>query len=105
MEVDRAQPDKDSAVYRISGAFFFGTAAGVAVALDRPGEQPDSYVIDFSAVPVVDSTAAATIAAFARKAGERGAKVVVTGANAGVRRALLSQGVKRPVAVFRSKRT
>ena len=101
MEIESAPTDQDSAVFRISGAFFFGTAAGVAVALDRPGEQPQRYVIDFSAVPVIDSTAAATIAAFARKAGDRGAKVVVTGANAGVRRALLSQGVRRPIAVFR----
>jgi SulP family sulfate permease len=103
MEIKQDAPnqDQDGAVYRISGAFFFGTAAGVAIALDRPGEQPKRYVIEFSAVPVIDSTAAATIAAFARKAGDRGAMVVVCGANAGVRRALLSQGVRRPIAVFR----
>jgi len=103
MEVESDLPNSDNAVYRFSGAFFFGTAAGVAAALDRPGEPPKSYVIDFAAVPVIDSTAAATIAAFARKAAGRGAKVVVTGANAGVRRALLSQGVRRPIAVYRGK--
>ncbi|HMA52754.1 MAG TPA: sodium-independent anion transporter, partial [Magnetospirillaceae bacterium] len=105
MEIERDTDVQDSAVYRISGAFFFGTAAGVAAALDRPGEQPNSYVIDLSAVPVVDSTAAATIAAFVRKAGERGARVVVTGANARVRRALLIQGVRRPTAIFQRSRT
>ncbi|MGE3968981.1 MAG: SulP family inorganic anion transporter, partial [Dongiaceae bacterium] len=53
--------DPDIVVYRISGAFFFGAAASVAAAIDRIGEQPKAYVVDFSAVPIVDSTAAATI--------------------------------------------
>jgi SulP family sulfate permease len=104
MEVDSDPPDQDSTTYRISGAFFFGTAAGVAAALDRPGDQAKNYIIDLSAVPVIDSTAAATLAAFARKAAGRGAKIVITGANAGVRRALLRHGVRRPIAVFRTAR-
>jgi MFS superfamily sulfate permease-like transporter len=41
--------DPDVVIYRISGAFFFGAAATVAAALDRIGEQPKAYVIDFSA--------------------------------------------------------
>ncbi len=78
--------DRDVAVYRISGAFFFGSAAIVAAALDRIGEHPRAYVIDFSAVPVVDSTGAATIEGFVRKARRRGAAVYVTGASRRVRR-------------------
>ncbi len=47
--------DRDIMLYRISGAFFFGAAAGVAAALDRIGEHPRAYVIDFSAVPMINS--------------------------------------------------
>jgi len=55
----------DPDVNRLShlGAFFFGAAATVAAALDSIGEHPKAYVIDFSAVPLIDSTAAATIEA------------------------------------------
>ena len=72
--------DPDVLVYRISGAFFFGAAATVAAVLDRLAEQPKTYVIDFSAVPVLDSTAAATIEGFVRKAHRRGAAVWIAGA-------------------------
>src|SRR5579883_2662728 len=65
--------DPDIVAYRISGAFFFGSAASVAAALDRIGEHPKAYIIDFAAAPMIDSTAAMTIAGFARKARRRGA--------------------------------
>jgi SulP family sulfate permease len=48
--------DRDVVVYRISGAFFFGAAATVAAGLDRLAEHPKAYVLDFSAVPLIDST-------------------------------------------------
>jgi SulP family sulfate permease len=94
--------DPDVVVYRISGAFFFGAAATVAAALDRIGAQPKVYVIDFSAVPVVDSTAAATIKGFARKAGRHGAAVYIAGARPPLRRVLLTHGVRPPHVRFRS---
>jgi SulP family sulfate permease len=95
--------DPDVVVYRISGAFFFGAAASVGAALDRIGEQPKAYVIDFSAVPVIDSTAAATIEGFARKARRHGATVYVTGARPAIRRVLLTHGVRPPQVRFRTK--
>ncbi len=94
--------DPDIMVYRISGAFFFGAAASVAAALDRIGAQPKAYIIDFSAVPVIDSTAAATIGGFADKVLRRGARLYITGARPAVRRVLLSHHVKPPRARFRS---
>ena len=60
--------DLDVVAYRISGAFFFGAAATVAAALDRIGEHPRTTIIDFSAVPIIDSTAAATIHGLVRQA-------------------------------------
>ncbi|WPP06506.1 SulP family inorganic anion transporter [Methylocella tundrae] len=89
--------DRDIVAFRISGAFFFGAAAGVSAVLDEIAEQPKAYVIDLSAVQFFDSTAAVTIGEFARKARRAGALVYVSGASKAVRRALLlhSDGVRR----------
>ncbi len=95
--------DPDILVYRISGAFFFGAAASVAAALDRIGEHPKAYVIDFSAVPVIDSTAAATIEGFARKAKRNNAFVYIAGARPAIRRILLSHGARRPLVRFKAE--
>jgi SulP family sulfate permease len=95
--------DPDVVVYRISGAFFFGAAAGVGAALDRIGERPKAYVIDLSAVPMLDSTGAATIEAFARKAHRQGAAVYISGASRTIRRMLLIHGVKPPHVRFRKQ--
>jgi SulP family sulfate permease len=92
--------DRDVIVLRISGAFFFGAAASVGAALDRLAEHPKIYVLDFSAVPMLDSTAATTIAAFAEKAHRGGIQVLVCGASPPVRHALLQHGVRRPLARF-----
>ncbi len=94
--------DPQIVVYRISGAFFFGAAASVGAALDRIGEHPKAYVIDFSAVPVIDSTAAATIAGFARRARRSGARVYVAGARPPIRRVLLTHGVRPPEVRYRT---
>jgi len=93
--------DPDVVVYRISGAFFFGAAATVAAAFDRIAEHPKAYVIDFSAVPVLDSTAAATIEGFVRKAQRHQASVYVAGARPPIRRVLLTHGVRPPRVRFK----
>lgn len=95
--------DPNVAVLRVSGAFFFAAAAAVGAALDRIGDHPGAYIIDLSAVSVLDSTAAATIEGFVRKAKHRGAAVYITGAARPVRRTLLIHGVKRPAVRFRKK--
>ncbi|MCC6716401.1 MAG: STAS domain-containing protein [Acetobacteraceae bacterium] len=92
--------DPDIVVHRISGAFFFGSAAHVAVALDHLAERPKAFVLDFSAVPLLDSTAASIIGAFARKAGRRHAAVHIAGAIPGVHRVLQSHGVRPPHVQF-----
>ena len=96
----RVATDRDVVVYRISGAFFFGAAASVINALERLAEHPKVYVVDFSAVPVIDSTAAATIDGFVRKAERNQAKVVISGAREPVRHVLLAHGVRPPRIVF-----
>jgi sulfate permease, SulP family len=95
--------DRDVVVYRISGAFFFGAAAAVAAALDRIGEHPRAFVIDFSAVSVIDSTAASTIEGFVRKARRDDALIYISGAEVGTRRMLLRHGVRPPQVHFAAK--
>jgi SulP family sulfate permease len=93
--------DKDVIVYRISGAFFFGSATAVADGLERLTTPPKAYVIDFAEVPILDSTAAATIAGFVRKRRLQGVAIYITGARQPIRRILLSHGVKPPGVHYR----
>jgi SulP family sulfate permease len=92
--------DPDILLYRISGAFFFGAASAVGAALDRIGEHPKAYVVDFSAVPIIDSTAVATIKGFARKASHSRAMVYFSGTAPPVRRVLTAHGVAAPAVQF-----
>ena len=89
-------------IYRLTGAFFFGTASTVGVVLDRIADQRKAFVIDFSAVPFVDSTAANVIAGTARKAQRHGVRLFITGASAAVRRSLLAAGSREPEVSYRA---
>lgn len=92
----------DIIIYRISGAFFFGTAAAITSVLDRIAVRPQAYVIDFSEVALLDSTAAAEIERFATQSARRGTALVFTGAQTSVRRALLAHDLRPPRVRFRS---
>ncbi|MFL5231925.1 MAG: STAS domain-containing protein, partial [Microvirga sp.] len=61
---------------------------------------PKIVIIDLSAVPLADSTAAASLGRFAERAHRRGAQVFVTGATRPVRHVLLREGLRRPVVRF-----
>ena len=86
--------DRSEVIVRITGAFFFGAAANVVSALDRIGDRPRRYVLDFSAVPIIDATGAVTIAGFVKRKTSRGAEVSIVGASAQVRQELLAHGVE-----------
>lgn len=88
-------------VYRITGAFFFGAAASIGSVLERIADTHKAIVIDFSAVPFVDSTAANTIEGLARKARRRGIKVYLTGTSDIVRRDLISHDVRPPLVSYK----
>src|SRR5690606_39267757 len=64
--------DEATVVYRLSGAFFFGTASTVGAMLDRIADRRRSFILDVSGVPVLDSTAANIVAGAARKAEKSG---------------------------------
>jgi SulP family sulfate permease len=93
--------DPDLVVYRITGAFFFGAVAAVAAVLDRISDHK-AFVIDFAAVPFLDSTAANAISQITMKAKRQGIRVFITGTSPGVRRTLLSYGARPPYAKYRS---
>ncbi len=90
----------DIMIHRISGAFFFGTASTVAATLERIGDAPRGYILDFSQVPFVDYSAAQSLRGFLRQATRRGAAVYLTGAPAAVRRDLIRFGIKKPLVHY-----
>ena len=97
-----AAPDLkgDVFVFRISGAFFFGATAGVSTILDRIGQHPRVFILDFSAVPIIDSTAARALHGFVHKLQRTGTKIYFSGARTAVRRNLINAGLKRPAVLY-----
>jgi sulfate permease, SulP family len=87
-------------VYRISGVFFFGAAASIGAVLERIADPHRALVIDFSAVPFLDATAANTIEGLARKAGRRGIRVILAGTSHALREELFAHGAKPPLATY-----
>jgi SulP family sulfate permease len=97
----RLAVDPDVLVYRITGAFFFGAASTVGAVLDSIADTRKAFVVDFTAVPFLDSTAANAMSRVANKAARQGIRLYITGASPTVRRALLTHGVVRPRATYR----
>jgi SulP family sulfate permease len=93
--------DPDVLVYRITGAFFFGAASTVGTVLDSIADTRKAFVVDFAAVPFLDSTAANAMSRVATKARRQGIRLFITGASPTVRRALLTHGVRPPRARYR----
>jgi sulfate permease, SulP family len=93
--------DPDVQVYRITGAFFFGAASAVGAVLDSIADTRKAFVVDFAAVPFLDSTAANAMSRVADKATRQGTRLYITGASPTVRRALLTHGVRPPRARYR----
>jgi sulfate permease, SulP family len=93
---DAANPD--IVVYRITGALFFGATASIGSVLDRIQDTHRALIVDFTAVPFLDSTGANMIEGLAHKAQSRGVDLWLTGASREIRRGLLTHGLKRPLA-------
>jgi SulP family sulfate permease len=93
--------DPDVLVYRITGAFFFGAASSVGTVLDSIADRRKAFVVDFAAVPFLDSTAANAMSRVAARARRQDIRLFITGASPAVRRALLTHGVRPPNARYR----
>jgi SulP family sulfate permease len=89
----------DVVVYRISGAFFFGAAATIGSVLDLASAR-GALIVDFSAVPFLDSTAAKVLEGLAERSVRRGMRVVLTGTTAALRKELFAHGVKPPLVTY-----
>ena len=98
---EAAESDPDVIVYRISGALFFGAAASIGSVLDRIADTHRALVVDFSAVPFLDSTGANTIEGLVRKASRRGVVVYLAGTTGEQRRALFAHGIRPPLVRFK----
>ena len=96
----RSGTDPDTVVYRLTGAFFFGAASTVGTILDRIADQRRNFILDCSAVPLLDSTAANVIEATARKAEQAGVRFFIAGASPSVRRMLRNHGVRPPHVAY-----
>lgn len=89
-------------VYRISGAFFFGATASVSSILDRIGEHPKVFVLDFADVPLIDSSAAKSLEGFVHKLRRSDTSVYFVAARKSVRRNLLIAGLRKPLVRYAS---
>ncbi len=96
----RIEGNGDVFVFRISGAFFFGATAGVSTILDRIGEKPRVFILDFEGVPLIDSTAAKALHGFVHKLQRSGTRIYFTGARESVAAALVKSGLREPVVTY-----
>ena len=100
---DQINPDqKDVIVYRIAGAFFFGTAGQVSSVLENIGTKPRAYILDMSGVPLADATGAHALLSFAQKVQKQGAQVFLTGVGHEVLRVLIANGLSRKLVTYAS---
>ena len=87
-------------VYRITGALFFGATASIGSVLDRIQDSHKALIVDFSAVPFLDSTGANMIEGLALKAHKRGVALWLTGASRDIQRVFVTHGLKRPLVHY-----
>jgi SulP family sulfate permease len=97
-----AASDPDTVVYRISGAFFFGAASTVGSVLDRIADQPKTFILDCSGIPLVDSTGANVLEGVAHKAARQGVLFYIAGASPQMRKLLTAHGVRPPLVHYRA---
>lgn len=90
----------DVVVYRITGALFFGATASIGSVLDRIQDSHKVLIVDFSAVPFLDSTGANMIEGLAYKAHKRGVVLWLTGAARDIQRVFVTHGLKRPLVHY-----
>jgi sulfate permease, SulP family len=90
------------AVYKISGAFFFGAASTVSAVMERIADQHKAFIVDISGVPFLDSTGANAMEVLSKKTHRRGVMLILAGGNANVVKTLRAHGVRTPEAHYAS---
>jgi SulP family sulfate permease len=97
---NREGADEEVIVYRIAGPMFFGASMSIATSLEQIGRFPKAVVLDLSAVPLADSTAASSLCAFVDRARGHQAEVFIAGASPRVRHVLVRVGLKPPLVRY-----
>lgn len=97
---EQAAANPDVVIYRVTGVLFFGATASIGSVLDRIQDGHKALIVDFSAVPFMDSTGANMIEGLAHKARRRGVALWLTGASHDVRRVLLTHGLRKPLVRY-----
>ncbi|WP_366657896.1 SulP family inorganic anion transporter [Fodinicurvata sp. EGI_FJ10296] len=99
---ESAAANPDVVVYRITGALFFGATASIGSVLDRIQDNHKALIVDFEAVPFLDSTGANMIESLAHKARRHDVTLWLTGTSRDIRRVLLTHGLKKPLVRYAS---
>ena len=97
-EEQAANPDV--VIYRITGALFFGATASIGSVLDRIQDTHKALIVDFTAVPLLDSTGANMIEGLAHRAQKQGVVLWLTGASRDIQRVFVTHGLKRPLVHY-----
>lgn len=97
-EEQAANPDV--AIYRISGALFFGASASIGSVLDRIQDSHKALIVDLSAVPFLDSTGANMIEGLAHKARKQGVALWLTGASRDIQTVMVTHGLTDPLVRY-----
>lgn len=92
--------DDDIVVYHLNGPWFFGAAARLGAVLDQVSEQPRAFVVDFTGVPLIDSSGGYSFALLARKMARKGGQLVIAGARPSVRRVLDQSGLSGAHVIY-----
>ncbi|MBL4926745.1 SulP family inorganic anion transporter [Fuscibacter oryzae] len=104
--VDHAAPEIEGEaangqiVYHLHGPWFFGAAARLGALLDQVAESRSVFVVDFTDVPLIDSSGAHAMEMLARKLHRKGGRLFLIGTRPDVRHALHKAGVHDPLARF-----
>ncbi|MEK7265228.1 MAG: SulP family inorganic anion transporter [Pseudomonadota bacterium] len=88
------------AIYRISGAVFFGSAASLGLALDRILAGEKTFILDFADAAFIDSSGAQAIRGFVDKARRQNVEVVITAAPPAIRQELERAGLVPPKVAY-----
>ncbi len=97
---DPSEQQPGMVIYRLHGAWFFGAAAMLGSVLDRIADRPRVIVLDFSDVPMVDSSGARALELLAHKTARKGGALFLTATSALVRQDLAAQGLAEPLVRF-----
>lgn len=92
--------DRDTVVYHINGAFFFGAAATVGSVLDRIAARYRNFILDCSGISLMDSTGANVIEGLVNKAERSGITIYIAGAAPELRRLFATHDIHEPRVCF-----